>query len=584
MLLSLVRITLICLLMALSPAILSQPVHVISLEKPTDISGIWKYKIGDDVNWASPDFNDTDWATIPVPLDWGKFGLNKNFNYLWYRLDIHFDKTTLDQQDLGRLGINIGRVFSAYELYANGTFIGSVGKFPPNSQARYDQEATFDLPRHTLNDDGTVVIALRVWRENYLFGGNQGGAGDGTYQVGTRQNLLTTNLWSIVIPIGLASIYFLVGINHLYLYRHNSQLTEYFWVGVMALALSVYTVLISRWREQIPLDYWLLKQIEYTAIFATPTAATLFITNMLKFKPSKLITFYQYSFLVFVFVTWFHPGLDCICTLVTPWQIWSMAAIIITPCFILLKAVKGNAEARILFGGVFLFSLATANDLMVVNRALETPRLLPIGFLAIVLSMAFSLVRRFTYSYSELELTVQNRTEELEQKNKELDKMAHIDPLTQTFNRRSFDDTVLQKVEQHRQNQTPFHIALCDIDNFKTINDTYGHSFGDLVLASLSDAIKTELRDEDFLARWGGEEFIIILQESDKQRCAQALERIRLTVEQLALATETSTVGVTITIGISEYDGSKNLKDVINDSDEALYKGKENGKNQIVFS
>ncbi|MFT4997925.1 MAG: diguanylate cyclase (GGDEF)-like protein [Flavobacteriales bacterium] len=221
---------------------------------------------------------------------------------------------------------------------------------------------------------------------------------------------------------------------------------------------------------------------------------------------------------------------------------------------------------------------------MVVNRALETPRLLPIGFLAIVLSMAFSLVRRFTYSYSELELTVQNRTEELEQKNKELDQMAHIDPLTQTFNRRSFDDAVLQKVEQHRQNQTPFHIALCDIDNFTTINDTYGHSFVDSVLASLSEAIKTELRDEDFLARWGGEEFIIILQESDKQRCTLALERIRLTVEQLALATETSTVAVTITIGVTEYNGSKNLKDVINDSDEALYKGKENGKNQIVFS
>ena len=257
----------------------------------------------------------------------------------------------------------------------------------------------------------------------------------------------------------------------------------------MALALSIYTVLISRWREQIPLDYWLLKQIEYTAIFATPMAATLFITNMLKVKPGKFITFYQYSFLIFFFVTWFHPGLDCICTLVTPWQIWAMAAIVVTPCFILFKAIKGikgikgNAEARILFGGVFLFSLATANDLLVVNRALETPRLLPVGFLAIVLSISFSLVHRFTYSYSELELTVQHRTEELEQKNKELDEMVHIDPLTQTYNLCSFDGTVLRKLEQHRQNQMPFHIVLCDIDNFKTINDTYGHSFGDLVLA-----------------------------------------------------------------------------------------------------
>ncbi len=582
--LGLLRKALFILLMVFPFAAFSQPINIVSLEQPTDISGIWKYKIGDDMNWAAPDLNDSDWAEIPVPMDWGKFGLDKNFNYLWYRLDINFDKHTLSQEDLGRLGINIGRVFSAYELYANGIFIGSVGKLPPNGQARYDQEATFDLPRHTLNEEGSTVIALRVWRENYLFGGNQGGAGDGTYQIGTRQNLLATNLWSIVIPIVLASIYFLVGINHLYLYRHNTQLTEYFWVGVMALALSIYTVLISRWREQIPLDYWLLKQIEYTAIFATPMAATLFITNMLKVEPGRFITFYQYSFLIFIFITWFHPGLDCICTLVTPWQIWAMAAIVVTPCFILFKAVKGNAEAKILFGGVFLFSLATANDLLVVNRALETPRLLPIGFLAIVLSMAFSLVRRFTYSYSELELTVQHRTEELEQKNKELDEMAHIDPLTQTYNRRSFDDTVLQKVEQHRKNQTPFHIALCDIDNFKTINDTYGHSFGDLVLASLSDTIKAELRDEDFLARWGGEEFIIILQESDKEQCQIALERIRLKIEKLALETETGTVGVTITIGVTEYNGSKNLKDVINDSDQALYIGKENGKNQIVFN
>ena len=109
------------------------------------------------MNWAAPDLNDSDWAEIPVPMDWGKFGLDKNFNYLWYRLDINFDKRTLSQEDLGRLGINIGRVFSAYELYANGIFIGSVGKLPPNGQARYDQEATFDLPRHTLNEEGSTV-------------------------------------------------------------------------------------------------------------------------------------------------------------------------------------------------------------------------------------------------------------------------------------------------------------------------------------------------------------------------------------------------------------------------------------------
>ncbi|MFT4997927.1 MAG: hypothetical protein ACI8RO_001277 [Flavobacteriales bacterium] len=162
MLLSLIRTMLILMLTVLSPSILSQPVHVNSLEKPTDISGIWKYKIGDDINWASAGPNDDDWAEMPVPLDWRKFGLDKDFNYLWYRLDIHFDKTKLDQEDLSRLGSNIGRVFSAYELYANGTFIGSVGKFSPNGQARYDQEATFDNPSHALNTDGTVVIALRV--------------------------------------------------------------------------------------------------------------------------------------------------------------------------------------------------------------------------------------------------------------------------------------------------------------------------------------------------------------------------------------------------------------------------------------
>ena len=146
------------------------------------------------MSWASPNLNDSHWAEIAVPMDQGKFGLDKNFNYLWYRLDIPFDRRTLNEGDLGRLGINIGRVFSAYELYANGIFIGSVGKFQPNGQASYDQEATFDLPRHALNENGSTVIALRVWRENYLFDGNQGGAGDGTNQIGTRQNLLATNL------------------------------------------------------------------------------------------------------------------------------------------------------------------------------------------------------------------------------------------------------------------------------------------------------------------------------------------------------------------------------------------------------
>lgn len=159
---------------------------------------------------------------------------------------------------------------------------------------------------------------------------------------------------------------------------------------------------------------------------------------------------------------------------------------------------------------------------------------------------------------------------------------ANYDPLTKLLNRNSMESFFKDKIFGKNQK---FALIICDIDNFKKVNDTYGHNMGDIVLVHVSNSLKSTFRNEDFLCRWGGEEFLIVINNIDQEVAYDMVEHARKIVNSNEVEYEDVRLKVSMTFGVIFCDENitPNMQKIIKHADELLYKGKNNGKNQVVF-
>lgn len=163
----------------------------------------------------------------------------------------------------------------------------------------------------------------------------------------------------------------------------------------------------------------------------------------------------------------------------------------------------------------------------------------------------------------------------------ELHGRATVDPLTGLLNRRGFEEAVAKQVA--RSKGRTFSIAVCDIDSFKAINDTYGHAESDAVLTKLAGLLSENLRLSDRASRFGGEEFVMLLSDVDREDALMLIERLRRAIEQTQFGTgNLRRRRVTASFGVAEYRAGEELEDAIRRADELLYAAKRNGRNQAL--
>jgi diguanylate cyclase (GGDEF)-like protein len=164
--------------------------------------------------------------------------------------------------------------------------------------------------------------------------------------------------------------------------------------------------------------------------------------------------------------------------------------------------------------------------------------------------------------------------------------MATIDQLTGLYSRRYFLELAEQEITQCRRYEKELCFCMIDIDHFKNVNDTHGHSVGDLVLSTVTAECKNELRDSDIFGRIGGEEFVVVLPETDLESAKMVVERIRVRIEnKVAIVNDTKKVSVTMSAGLCEVnfdDPSETLITVLAKVDELLYAAKNNGRNRVI--
>lgn len=187
----------------------------------------------------------------------------------------------------------------------------------------------------------------------------------------------------------------------------------------------------------------------------------------------------------------------------------------------------------------------------------------------------------------------QKRIEELEEETKRLKELAYKDELTNLYNRRGFKEEsakFIDEVKGYLENPSrrenflikSLSLVIFDIDNFKKINDTYGHQAGDAILKLVSKIIKEKVRGIDIVARWGGEEIIVGLIGSDENHTYKIINGIRKEIEETIVEWEGKTIKFTVSGGVANFTKTEDFESLFKKSDKALYKAKQTGKNKIV--
>ena len=194
-----------------------------------------------------------------------------------------------------------------------------------------------------------------------------------------------------------------------------------------------------------------------------------------------------------------------------------------------------------------------------------------IGVLALVYTLTVYMLNRVDMEYR---LTAQSE---------EFKKAASIDPLTQLFNRRAMNE----KIREIRRNSvTPrsrYVIGIGDIDNFKKINDTYGHDTGDKVLVYVANLFISMIPEGGYAARWGGEEFLFSFENTNGDYAFEQISKLKSAISRYDFCYNGTHLNITMTFGVEEYDNRVGIAPTIQKADEKLYMGKEQGRNRVIY-
>ncbi len=163
-----------------------------------------------------------------------------------------------------------------------------------------------------------------------------------------------------------------------------------------------------------------------------------------------------------------------------------------------------------------------------------------------------------------------------------LRRLASTDELTGLANRRTMGECLLQQERRSIENLASYGLILADIDHFKHINDNYGHDCGDKVITEVASALQAALRDRDVVARWGGEEFLLVLPDTDIEGTMRVAMKMRNAIACLAIYYEHQLIQPTLSYGVVSGDHSNKAEDCIKRADNCLYQAKHKGRNCII--
>ena len=599
-----------------------------ALAEKVPIGGEWKIMHGDAAEYSLTSFDDSGWQTVSLPSNTADPAGNPEA-FQWLRKHVFIPADERGSFNAIRLGV----IHAADEVYFNGVLIGSTGSMTDKRDINYDKIRVYALPPGIVAQGGWNVVAVRV-RSAFP---DIAGIFKGSLAVGNQIDFTAHDiLWDIQLVIVIFILLF-SGIIFIFIgiVRSRSE-SEYFLVSTFMLLMAIYIFLTTQLRFSINSDFILDKGVKFSILAMMLPFCMRFIYIILLAKDENGPVG-KLSKGMDVLTKWFfiYPLIYGVVILITgdirTWRSLDsmvndkvIVVFLTVSVFIIVYMVaKGNRDALLLLGGLVLFAFTVLYDILVPEHSIHyTIGFSSFGVLALVLSMNLIVAYRFhklTFSLGranveiaghnrELEQQVREKTQSLVEANKrlevnnrellelnsqmkaaqaKLEKIASTDSLTGLYNRFEIDKRLKYQAHAIKRSGESryegFSILYIDIDNFKYINDTFGHQAGDLVLVSFAEILKSVTRQVDIVARYGGDEFIVLMPNTDYEGAKEAADRIAERLEKAdsfrQYIQELKKHPVSIddkyrlsgSYGIAVYQADETIDDMIKRADKALY-------------
>ena len=547
-----VRRLLLAILLSAFPAALAA-----AGPEPLRLRGEWRWAAGDSAAWAAPSYPDAAWKRVRVPGEWERFAPGYD-GYGWYRRTLQLPASVAD----GPVGIQLGTVGDAYELFWNGVKVGGSGRLPPHFVEGVAPTLLL-VPDSALGrrPGGPHVIAVRVFNA-YAYGGMMGGVRVGRYDVLAQRR----SPRDVVIG-GLVSFFLAIGVYHLAFFFRRRRARENLYFALLCAAVSVYGATFSG-AVQTLLAPWVNSY--RVGVWATAAGIPAFMALVhslfdlrrrrrdVALAGAATGAFALIGSLPLGALAWFSR--------------WVELALMVGLLAVVARACRAAAfrrpHGRILGVGIVAFAAALAYDLLSENvQWLPVARVLPgvpslfwIGFLVFVLCVGIATAGKWALTEAT----------------------ALVDPLTELSRRHVLDEALRRETSRLRRTGGSIALVLIDLDHFKQVNDRHGHAMGDVVLARVGRLLRSSARNIDTTARFGGEEFAVLLCDSGLAGAHAFTDRFRRHLGELRVAVAGGTLTVTASVGIAVGTDVVDPHALFEAADRALYRAKQEGRDRTV--
>jgi len=473
---------------------------------------------------------------------------------------------------------------SAAQYYVNGTPLGSDGT--PGVTADLETPQYIPSLQSFHAPSGVAELTIHISNFNMKNGGFWA-----SVRLGRSGDLQQYWIQNILIQSLVIGALMFMGLYHILLYMMRKQNRAPLWLSLV-ITLIVIKSLIS--GEQILMrllpgvsQIGLIKFSTLAVTFMIPFFLS-FINNSFWGTTSVIIIRLNYIISILYGLMILTLKLPLLQTVYPPY-LWVVILNLIYLVYIISKAffrkLPGSAWA---FFGTLIILFCALNDILYELHYIQSAYILNFGLLSFLLFQTLLNASRDRYAYSELEILrnqlekkVALRTEELMEERNKLEAIARIDNLTGLYNRNSSHEVFEREIERFKRYGTGFSVVLIDLDHFKNINDSYGHTVGDIALQVVSREIRDVSRTSDFCFRWGGEEFLLMLPCTTEENAMLFAEKLRLNVASTPIKSRNFTFFITLSYGVSSIkEKREDITQILNRADMALYRAKDDGRNR----
>jgi diguanylate cyclase (GGDEF)-like protein len=524
---------------------------------PASLAGTWEISVSDPA-LGIDGLDSVAWRPIRVPGTWQSQGIPEH-GTVWYRLRFELDPSV----STIALAIVFDEIRDADEVYLDGQLVGRTGGFPPNYDKASDFARIYQLPASLSVRQAPHWLAIRVHNPGPSSGGLTTppilDSVARAFMHKTRAELPLALLSAALASLGLFALFFFL--------RDRTQPDALFYfLATSAAALGLVSSLSIWVFSNLPLST--LFRSHTSAAFLVPALYALFFLRFFE-RPLRrhhqILVLFQ---LAGALVCWFWPRVDDI-SFILPAGFLAGALIFADAVLLLVQDVRRRAPwSRVLLCVSVLVLGASLHDgvarLPAFEGAASRFAYFPPAFFLLMTAYLPAMADRFAL----------------------LRHQASTDPLTGLANRVVLFDRINLELARARRSGSPAALALLDLDHFKKFNDRFGHLAGDRLLMATAKSMVVNTRETDLAARFGGEEFAILLPEVNEQQAILCLERVRLTVSTLRVSGVPD--GITASIGVAVFDPavrtSISVTAWLRQADAALYRAKAGGRNQIVLA